>query len=65
LQVRRRIFPSLFHFPTNNFKVLQSASKNFIFHQARLDYVEREILKATLSKENAVLLAALTLKVKY
>jgi hypothetical protein len=45
--------------------VLQSACKNFIFHQARLDYVEREILKTTLSKENAVLLAALVLKVKY
>jgi hypothetical protein len=64
--VRRRIFPSLFHGPCFNFKALSTSSRNFIFHQARIDYVERDILKKPiLSQENAVLIAALALKVKY
>ena len=64
--VRRRIYPSLYHGPSFNFKMLSSQSRNFIFHQARSDYVERDILKKPiLSPENAVLIAALALKVKY
>lgn len=45
LLLRRRIYPSLFHAPCFNFKSLTSAQKNFIYNQARLDYVERDILQ--------------------
>jgi hypothetical protein len=64
LLIRKRIFSSLHTLP--NFKNLTNPARNFLYHQIRQDYVEREILmKPNLSNENAVLLAALSLKIKF
>ena len=62
--LRKRLFSSLHSIP--NFKVLQNQARNFLYCQIRQDYVEREILqKPEITIEDAVLIAALCLKVKY
>ena len=64
LLIRKRIFSSLHTLP--NFKVLSNPARNFLYHQVRQDYTAREILtKPNLSVDNAVLLAALALKIKF
>ena len=62
--LRKRLFSSLHSIP--NFKVLQNGARNFLYCQIRQDYVEREILqKPQITIEDAILIAALCLKVKY
>jgi hypothetical protein len=64
LLIRKRLFSSLHTLP--NFKNLSNPARNFLFHQIRSDYVDREILmKPNLSPDNAILLAALILKIKF
>ena len=64
LYLRKRLFSSLHSIP--NFKVLQNYAKNFLYCQIRQDYVDREILqKPNISMDDAVMIAALCLKVKY
>jgi len=66
LLIRKRIFTSLHTLSPPNFKNLSNLARQFLYHQLRSDYIEREILmRPNLTSETAVILAALMLKIKF
>lgn len=66
LLIRKRIFTSLHTLSPPNFKNLSNLARQFLYHQLRSDYIDREILmRPNLTSETAVILAALMLKIKF
>lgn len=65
LQVRKRVFTSNYR-STETIKQLSVGAKNFLYHQARFDFVVQDLIKRPfLATETAIMLASLTLKLKY
>jgi hypothetical protein len=46
-------------------KTLPKKALNFLFHQVRMDYIEKNLLKRLSNYEDVSLLAALIMKIKY
>lgn len=63
LLIRKRLFTAL-HLDRNT-KTLAKKPLNFLYHQVRMDYIEKNILRRLCNYEDVSLFAALVLKVKY
>jgi hypothetical protein len=61
--VKKRIFSSL-HID-KNVKTLPKKALNFLFHQIRMDYIDKNLLKRLSNYEDVSLMAALIMKIKY
>ena len=61
--VRKRIFTSL-HL-INNIKALAKKSLNFLYHQIRMDYIDKNLLRRLSSYDDVSVFAACILKVKH
>ena len=61
--IRKRIFTSLHH--EKNVKTLAKKALNFLYHQVRIDYIEKNVLRKLCNYEDVSALGALILKVKY
>jgi hypothetical protein len=61
--VKKRIFSSL-HLD-KNVKTLPKKALNFLYHQVRMDYIEKNLLKRLSNYDDVSLMAALILKIKY
>ncbi len=61
--IKKRIFSSL-HID-KNVKRLQKKALNFLFHQVRMDYIDKNLLKRLSNYEDVSLFAALIMKIKY
>ena len=48
-----------------NVKTLAKKALNFLYHQARMDYVEKNLLRRLSNYEDVSIFAALIFKVKY
>lgn len=63
LIVKKRIFSSLHC--DKNVKTLPKKALGYLFHQVRMEYVEKNLLKRLSNYEDVSLMAALIMKVKY
>jgi hypothetical protein len=61
--VKKRLFSAL-HLD-KNVKTLPKKALNFLFHQVRMDYIEKNLLKRLSNYDDVSLLAALIMKIKY
>ncbi len=61
--MKKRIFSSL-HLD-KNVKTLPKKALNFLYHQVRMDYIEKNLLKRLSNYDDVSLMAALILKIKY
>jgi hypothetical protein len=61
--VKKRIFSSL-HID-KNVKTLPKKALNYLFHQVRMDYIDKNLLKRLSNYEDVSLFAALIIKIKY
>ena len=61
--MKKRVFSSL-HID-KNVKTLPKKALNFLFHQVRMDYIEKNLLKRLSNYEDVSLFAALIIKIKF
>jgi hypothetical protein len=61
--VKKRIFSSLH--VDKNVKTLPSKALNYLFHQVRMDYIDKNLLKRLSNYEDVSLFAAFIMKIKY
>lgn len=61
--VKKRIFSSLH--VDKNVKTLPKKALNYLFHQVRMDYIDKNLLKRLSNYEDVSLFAAFIMKIKY